>query len=108
MRILIRTSKWAIWARRFGALALPLAGLPVLLHREQWITSDNFQIIEAVALSLAAIATLAGLIAIARLWVTGDQGWGRALQAAAYDRAAADVERDRNCLPPALHRCLPC
>jgi hypothetical protein len=84
MRILVRTSKWAIWARRFGALALPLAGLPVLLHREQWITSDNFQIIEAVALSLAAIATLAGLIAIARLWITGDQGWGRALQAVIF------------------------
>jgi hypothetical protein len=35
MRILIRTSKWAIWARRFGSLALPLAAIPVLMHRER-------------------------------------------------------------------------
>src|SRR5690242_7801866 len=84
MRILVRTSKWAIWARRFGALALPLAALPVLLHREQWITSDNFQVIEAIALSLAAIALLCGIFAMARLWMTGDQGWGRATQAVVF------------------------
>lgn len=78
MRILIRTSKWAVWARRIGALALPLAVLPVLLHREHIITSDNFVAVETVALALAGLAVAAALIAFVRLWFTGDQGWGRA------------------------------
>jgi hypothetical protein len=78
MRILIRTSKWAIWARRIGALALPLALIPVLLHRGHIITSDNFLTIEAIALGLAALAVLMALIAFVRLWFTGDQGWWKA------------------------------
>lgn len=78
MRILIRTSKWAVWARRFGTLALPLALLAVLLHRERFITSDNFLVVEAVAMGLAALAIACALIAFVRLWITGDQGWGRA------------------------------
>ncbi len=78
MRILIRTSKWAVWARRFGALALPLAIIPVLLHRGRLITSENFVIVEAVAMGLAAIAVIAACIAFVRLWFTGDQGWARA------------------------------
>ena len=32
MRILIRTSRWAIWARRLGSVAVPLLVIPVLLH----------------------------------------------------------------------------
>jgi hypothetical protein len=78
MRILVRTSKWAVWARRVGALALPVAVIPVLLHREHVITSDNFLVIEAVALALAALAVLMAFIAFVRLWFTGDQGWARA------------------------------
>ncbi|RYE10571.1 MAG: DUF1499 domain-containing protein [Hyphomicrobiales bacterium] len=78
MRILIRTSKWAVWARRFGALALPLAFLPVLLHRAHLITSDNFVVVEMAAMALAAIAVAAAIVAFARLWVTGDRGWARA------------------------------
>jgi hypothetical protein len=78
MRILIRTSKWAVWARRFGALALPLALIPVLLHRGRLISSENFVVIEAVALGCAVLAIAAASIAIVRLWFTGDQGWGRA------------------------------
>ncbi|HVY50341.1 MAG TPA: DUF1499 domain-containing protein [Devosia sp.] len=78
MRILVRTSKWAIWARRVGALALPLAYIPVLLHRARFITSDNFIVIEAVALALALLAVLMALVAFGRLWFTGDQGWWRA------------------------------
>ena len=81
MRILIRTSKWAVWARRFGALALPLAFIPVLLHRARMITSENFIVIEAVALGLAALAVVAAIVAVVRLWFTGDQGWGRAAAA---------------------------
>jgi hypothetical protein len=78
MRILVRTSKWAVWARRFGALALPLAAIPVLLHRGHLITSDNFLAVETAAMALAAAAVVMALIAFARLWFTGDQGWGRA------------------------------
>jgi hypothetical protein len=78
MRILVRTSKWAVWARRAGALALPLALLPVWFHREHVLTSENFLAVEAVALSLAALAVLMALVAFARLWFTGDQGWWKA------------------------------
>lgn len=78
MRILIRTSKWAIWARRFGSLALPLTILPVLLHREQMISSSDFIIIAAVAAVIAALAVILALGAFARLWITGDRGWSRA------------------------------
>jgi hypothetical protein len=78
MRILVRTSKWAVWARRFGALALPLAAIPILLHRGHLITSDNFLAVEAVAMAVAVAAVAMAIVAFVRLWFTGDQGWGRA------------------------------
>ncbi len=78
MRILIRTSKWAIWARRFGSFALPLMVIPVWMHRNQMLTSETFQIILAVAIVSALLAVFFGLGAYARLWQTGDRGWGRA------------------------------
>lgn len=78
MRILIRTSKWAIWARRLGSLALPLTIVPVLLHREQLISSSDFTIIEAVAAGVAVLALVLAISAFGRLWITGDRGWGRA------------------------------
>ncbi len=84
MRILVRTSKWAVWARRFGALALPLAAIPVVLHRAHLLTSENFVVVEGAAMALAAIAVVASLIAFARLWVTGDRGWARAGVAFAF------------------------
>ncbi len=79
MRILIRTSKWAIWARRFGSLALPLAIVPVFMHRERMIMSSDFHVVEFVAIGVAAIALVLALGAFARLWVTGDLGWGKAV-----------------------------
>lgn len=78
MRILIRTSKWAIWSRRFGSLALPLMVLPVFLHRERLISSADFLVVEAVAMAAAALALGLAVSAFARLWVTGDQGWSKA------------------------------
>jgi hypothetical protein len=78
MRILIRTSRWAVWARRLTALALPLAVLPVLLQRGRIITSDNFVAVEAVALILAALGLVMAIVAYVRLWFTGDQGWWKA------------------------------
>ena len=78
MRILIRTSKWAIWARRFGSFALPLAVIPVFMHRGRVITSETFEIIEIVAVGVAIMALLLSFGAFIRLWLTGDRGWGRA------------------------------
>ena len=78
MRILIKTSRWAIWGRRFGALALPLAAIGVLLHRAHVIETFEFEAVEMVALGLAALAVAMALAAFARLWVTGDRGWWRA------------------------------
>ena len=79
MRILIRTSKWAIWARRFGSFAVPLTVIPVFMHREQMIGSSDFAIIEAVAAGIALLAVILALGAFGRLWLTGDRGWGRAV-----------------------------
>lgn len=79
MRILIRTSKWAIAARRLGSVAVPLVVVSVLLHRFRLITSDLFLVAALVAGLVALLAVAASLIALARLWQTGDQGWGRAL-----------------------------
>src|SRR5690606_25345305 len=78
MRILIRTSKWAIWSRRFGSLAVPLAVIPVFLHREQLIQSSEFAVIEAIAFGVAVLAVVLALGAYIRLWITGDQGWSKA------------------------------
>ena len=79
MRILIRTSKWAILARRLGGLAVPLTVIPVLLHRERLIPSNIFVVAAAVAALVALLAVLVALLALIRLWNTGDHGWGRTL-----------------------------
>lgn len=77
MRILIRTSKWAIWSRRLGSFALPLSVLPVWMHRNQMMTSETFQLIFFLAMILAFLAVLVGIGAYFRLWQTGDHGWGK-------------------------------
>ena len=79
MRILIRTSKWAIWARRLGSLAVPLLVLPVLMHRERFLDSAVFTVVAGFAAAVAGLAVLVALVALARLWQTGDRGWGLAL-----------------------------
>jgi len=78
VRILIRTSRWASWARRLGSLSVPLAVIPVVLHRQGAVTSDAFTVVALVAAGVAALALLVALIALARLWHTGDRGWDRA------------------------------
>ena len=79
MRILVRTSRWAIWAQRLGSLAVPLAIIPVLMHRANAIGADTFEVIELVAIGVALLAIFASVAAFSRIWVTGDHGWGRAV-----------------------------
>ncbi|MBS3849282.1 DUF1499 domain-containing protein [Devosia sp. BSSL-BM10] len=79
MRILIRTSRWAIWARRLGSVAVPLVIISVLLHRLRLISSDLFLTTTIGAALVALLAVLCAVIALARLWQTGDQGWSKAL-----------------------------
>lgn len=78
MRVIIRTSKWAIWSRRFASFALPLSVLSVWTHRAQLLNSNAFQIVLASAILLAAFAILFGIAAYVRIWGTGDHGWGLA------------------------------
>jgi hypothetical protein len=78
MRILIRTSKTAIWARRLASLSLPLAIVPVLLHHRAAIDSDRFQLVEIIAFAVAVLALLLSIAAMVRLWRSGDRGWDRA------------------------------
>ncbi|MVT00403.1 DUF1499 domain-containing protein [Devosia marina] len=79
MRILIRTSKWAVLARRLGSLAVPLTIVPVLMHRERFLDSSVFLVAALFAAFVAALAVLAACIGLVRLWHTGDQGWSKAL-----------------------------
>ena len=79
MRILIRTSKWAIWARRLGSVSIPFIIMAVLLHRLGFMTSDIFRAVILVGGVMAILAVLTALVALARLWWSGDKGWGLAL-----------------------------
>lgn len=79
MRILIRTSKLAIWARRLGSVAVPLLVIPVALHWARLIAGNLFLAAAITAGLVALAAALTALVALVRLWYTGDQGWGHAL-----------------------------
>lgn len=79
MRILVRTSRWAIWSRRWASLAVPLVVIPIFMHREHAITSEVFQIVEVMAFAIACLALLSSIVAFVRLWHTGDRGWGYAV-----------------------------
>ncbi len=79
VRILIRTSRWAIWARRLGGIAVPLVVLSVLLHRFGLVSGDRFLVIIGLGGVVALLAVTVSLMALARLWQTGDRGWNRAL-----------------------------
>lgn len=79
MRILVRTSRLASWARRFASFAVPILIISVLMHRPRTISTATFHLLGALGLGLALIAVLLSLAAFARLWQTGDKGWGRAV-----------------------------
>lgn len=79
MRIVIRTSRLAIWSRRFGSFAIPLGVFPIFMHRVGTISSEAFSLIEMLALSIALGAVLLALSAFVQLWYSGDKGWWRAV-----------------------------
>ncbi|WEK02998.1 MAG: DUF1499 domain-containing protein [Candidatus Devosia phytovorans] len=78
MRILIRTSRTAIWARRLGSIAVPLVIIAVVLHRLRLITSDLFAAAALVGGVVGLLALVTAILALGRLWQTGDQGWSKA------------------------------
>lgn len=81
MRILVRTSRWAVWSRRLASFALPLAIVPVFMHRSAMIASETFAVLEGIAIVAALGAFFVALAAFVRLWITGDRGWVRAVTA---------------------------
>ncbi|UYQ71423.1 DUF1499 domain-containing protein [Pelagibacterium flavum] len=78
MRILVRTSKLAIWARRLALFAAALILISAGLHYFGQITADVFEISLAIGTVCGALAFLIGIAAYVRLWFTGDRGWGPA------------------------------
>jgi hypothetical protein len=78
MRILVRTSKLAIWARRLALFAAALILISTGLHFFGQITADVFAISLMIGTVSGAAAFLIGIVAYIRLWFTGDRGWGPA------------------------------
>ncbi len=84
MRILIRTSKSALWSRRLASFALAILVVAIPLHIFDLIPSDAFTISLGIGLGAAALALLLGIWACIRLWFTGDRGWGPAIFGIAF------------------------
>lgn len=78
MRVLIRTTKLAIWARWLASLAVPLTLLPVILHYAGYVQSPVFEITALFAAGVSTLALFLAVAAFVRLWFTGDRGWGGA------------------------------
>jgi len=79
MRIVVRTSRLAIWSRRLGSFSVVLLLLSIILHFSGQIAPDVFEISIGLASVFAALALLLAVLAFAVLWQTGDKGWGLAL-----------------------------
>ncbi|WP_171015767.1 DUF1499 domain-containing protein [Devosia sp. FKR38] len=58
---------------------MPLVVLSVLLHRFGLVSGDRFLVIIGLGGVVALLAVTVSLMALARLWQTGDRGWNRAL-----------------------------
>lgn len=78
MRILVRTSKIAIWARRFALFGAALIVISTGLHFFEQIAADVYKISLIIGSICAIAAFLVGIAAYIRLWFTGDRGWGPA------------------------------
>lgn len=75
MRILIRTSRLAIWSRRLAIFGFAVLVLAVALHLFGQIATDVFEISLVIGTAVAALAVLLAAAAYMRLWFTGDRGW---------------------------------
>lgn len=78
MRILVRTSKLAIWARRLALFSAALTLVSTGLHFFGQIAPDVFEISLVIGTVSAGAAFLIGLSAYVVLWFTGDRGWAPA------------------------------
>lgn len=78
MRIFIRTSRFAVWARRLGTFGVPLLALSILLHVFGQISTTVFEVCLALATLAGGLAVLLAFVSYVRLWFTGDKGWGLA------------------------------
>lgn len=81
MRIIIRTSKRAVWARRIASLSVPLLVIPTLLFRFGHIEAQTFYAALGVAFVTAVASVIIAVIALVHLWKSGDLGWGRSISA---------------------------
>lgn len=77
-RIPIRRSEAAGWARRVGALPVPVLVIAVLAHRGGFLPTDYLLGALAVGFVLALIAFGFSVYALADIWVSGSEGAGDA------------------------------
>lgn len=78
MRILVRTSKIAIWARRLALFGAAIIVIATGLHFFGQIAADVYTTTLVIGTACAALAFVTGIAAYIRLWFTGDRGWGPA------------------------------
>ncbi|SDG38851.1 DUF1499 domain-containing protein [Pelagibacterium luteolum] len=78
MRILVRTSKLAIWSRRLALFAAALIFISGALHVFAQIASIAFETTLIIGSLIATLALVFAIAAYVRLWITGDKGWAPA------------------------------
>ena len=78
MRVFIRTSGWAIWAARIARPVLPLVLLAIAFHYMGVMSSPVFVAAIFVAIGLALVSLVLGLIGYVSIWYSGDAGWREA------------------------------
>ncbi len=77
MRVVLRTSKFAIWSRRLGSFALPMIIFAIFMHRAGYLDTQIFRLIMILASILAILAIIFAFTAFIILWFSGDRGWAR-------------------------------
>ncbi|RDE10549.1 DUF1499 domain-containing protein [Pelagibacterium lacus] len=78
MRILVRTSRLAIWGRRLALFGFAVLLVSTGLHMFGQIASPVFEIALVIGTAIGALAFALGVAAYVTLWVSGDKGWGPA------------------------------
>ncbi len=74
-----RRSSQAVWSRRAGIFAVPVAVLTTALHRLGFIEPVPALVLAGIAGALAVLALVLGIGAIAVIWQRGFLGMGRAV-----------------------------